>query len=271
MKNILGVFLVLMLSVFALAQTSVTKTSKKDGFKKMSFEVNVDKNNYLLYEPVFVAFKFTNKTEVPQTTDSPSFIHESKLRINFEGAVTVFEHLSSTNGIPGVRFPSIFRPDEFSTSKEIISPSLVRTFFPESGNYQLQFVLFSSDGTQMIESNVIEVEIRNPQGINKEAFDFLQKHNSYFGMSSWAYGGKDGEELLAEFVSKYSQSVYGEIAINSLANIYLGKGELDKAKAEFEKNKSSNQEIIADEAKKSLAEIEKRKADAQKNEQQEQN
>lgn len=259
MKKFFSVLAILTFSLSAVAQISNTRSEEKDDFKKMSFEVGFDKGNYLLLEPIVVEFKFSNQLGIPQTVDIPSFMQESKLKVIFEGKTLIFEHLSSLGGAPGVRFPNILQHNESFAAKEIISSSFAGAFFSKPGNYQLQFILCSSDGTRTIESNVIKVKIENPQDINKEAFNFLQKHKQYFGMSSWDYGGRDGEVLLEAFVDGYSQSVYGEFAINSLGNVYLAGGKLDKARAEFEKLKFSRNNILANDAKQSLSDIEKRK------------
>ncbi len=251
------------------AQTLIMPETSKDDFEKMTFEVEVNKDSYVMSEPIFVRFKFSNKTGLPQTTYSPSFLQESKLKVNFNGRTSVFDHLSSING-PGIRFAGTIPAGGFSTGDEMLSSPLVGTFFPEPGSYKFQFVLHSPGGDKTIESNVLEVTIEKPTGINKEAFDFIKKHQEFFGLSSWTYDGKNSEALLERLVNDYGQSVYGEIAISSLGFLYLAKGEIEKAKVEFDKIKSSENPIIAKEANRSLADITKRKADLQNLEKQKQ-
>ncbi len=103
MKKLISLFVLVMANLAVFAQTSVVQETGRDDFEKMTFEVELDKNSYVMFEPIFVKFKFSNQTGVPQTTYSPSFLQESKLRVNFNGKTSVFEHLSSING-PGVRF-----------------------------------------------------------------------------------------------------------------------------------------------------------------------
>jgi hypothetical protein len=93
----------------------------------------------------------------------------------------------------------------------------------------------------------------------------MKKHEDFFGMSSWAHDGEKSEPLLKTFVDKYGQSVYGELAISSLGSIYLaGRGDLEKASIQFEKIRASKHKVIADEAKRSLAEIARRRTELEK-------
>ncbi len=161
-------------------------------------------------------------------------------------------------------FPGLVPPTGVSTSDEVLNSPFVGVFFPEPGNYQLQFVLHSAGGDKTVKSDIIEVTIEEPEGINKEASDFMRKHREFFGLSSWTPNSNESQTLLETFVRKYGQSVYGEIAISTLGTFYLERGDFDKAKAEFEKIKSSGNTIIAKHANNFLTNIAKRKADLQK-------
>lgn len=257
MKKIIALFIVIFcLGIFF--QSSNAQEKGKDGFEKMTFEVKFDKKNYFPVEPVFAKFKFSNQTQNLIVADNPNFLSESKVRINVDGKVREISSLNSITG-GGIRFPRTFKPNDFYESEELLGPTFGWNF-TEPGNYQLQFILRSSDGSKTIASNVIDITIENPTGIDKEAFDFMKKHKDFFGLSSWVYAGEDRENLLETFVNNYSQSVYGELAISSLGTIYLvSKGQLERSRIEFEKIKDSPNNLIAEEAKRSLAEIEKRK------------
>jgi hypothetical protein len=251
--------MLVLISSIVVAQTVTKQNQKiKDNFGKMTFEVELNKNKYVLLEPIYIKFKFSNQTKNPQPTYSPVFIQESKLRVSSDGEVVEFNQLSSITNKP-FRLNRIFQPGEVLISNEVISSAFAGVFFPKPGNYQIQFVLSSSDGNKTIESNTIDIVIEEPTGINKEAYDFMIRHNEYFGMSSWNNGGPAEISLLEKFVNKYDESSYGEIAISNLGYLYLNQGELDKAQVEFEKLKFSNSKLLAEEAKSALVEIEKKK------------
>lgn len=263
MKTLFGLLILTVAGIITYTQTEAGETTSQDDFEKMTFEVEFSKNNYVLFEPIFVKFKFSNQTGSPQTTYQPSFLQESKLKVNFNGRTSVFEHLSSVNG-PGIRFPGDVPSLGFSISDEMLNSPSVGIFFPEPGNYQLQFVLHSAGRDKTIKSNIIKITIEKPAGIDNDAFKFMRKHHEFFGLSSWTPDSNESLTLLEKFIRKYGQSVYGETAISSLGIFYLARGEFEKAKVEFEKIKSSNNTIIAREANRSLADIAKRQADSQK-------
>ena len=255
MKKIIALFVMIFwLGIFS--QSFNAQEKGIDGFEKMTFEVEFNKKDYFPVEPVFAKFKFSNQTRKLIKTHTPNFVSESKVRFKVDGKVREIIWLNSITG-GGMRFPSAFKPNEFYENEELLGPTFGWNF-TEPGNYQLQFILHSSDGSKTIESNVIYMTVENPTGINKEAFDFMKKHRDFFGLSSWGYAGDEREDLLETFVNNYSQSVYGELAISSLGTIYLvSKGQVEQARIEFEKVKDSPNKVIARDAKRSLEEIEK--------------
>jgi hypothetical protein len=257
MKKIISLFILTIGILVMFGQNSNAQEARRDNFENMTFEVELSKESYVLLEPVYVNFKFSNKTGTAQKADSPYFMQESKLLVTANGKTSVFEHLSSGGAIPAVRFPTVFKPGTFSSSAEIFGPAFAGAFFPEPGVYRVQFVLRSSDGGRTIASNSIDVEITEPAGLDKEALEFMRTNKEFFGMSTWVTG-RDSEALLETFVNKYSNTVYGELAINSLGHVYLGKGDLEKASIEFEKIKNSRNPNLKKDAAASLVDIEKK-------------
>ncbi len=260
MKKVTCVLVLALISAIVFGQTSVVQNTGKDDFEKMTFEVGLNKNSFVISEPIFIKFKFSNHTGVPQMTYSPAFIGESELKVSSRSKTLTHRNLSAFNGISGVRFPLTVPPAWVSTKDEILTSPFTGYIFPISGEYQLQFILRSSGSEKTIKSNIINITIEKPTGINKDALDFMKEHQEFFGLSSWTDDGKNSLALLQEFVSKYDQSAYGEPAISALADIYESKNELDKAQIEFEKIKSSKNKLIADEANKALENIKERKA-----------
>ena len=261
MKRITSLIILTMYCLTAFAQVSTVQEKSKEDWKKLTFEVDLNKTNYVQLEPIYGKFKLSNQTEGLLYTEIPDFLQDTMLRVNFKGKIKEVGRLASYIGraekLPGHNIPA-FQPEgiyEKDLSIEINATEI----FPESGNYQIQFFLYGAKG---IASNIIEITIEEPSSINKEAFDYLSKYENAMSFY-WVWKEKDGISLLETFVNKYGESAYGESAISYLGNVYSAKGEIDKAKAEFEKIKSSENAIIAKEANKSLADIAKRKADLQ--------
>jgi hypothetical protein len=258
MKKIIYVLFVTIINVIVFGQNTVVQNNDRDNFEKMTFEVLLNKSSFVISEPIFINFKISNQTESQQKIYAPDFIRESKLKVISVDKTLVFDHLSPLS-VDGISFPAVVPPNWTSFKDEMFNSSFTGYFFPESGKYKLQFVLHNPGMEKFIESNIIEITIEKPNGINKDALDFMTKHQDFFGLSSWAGDGKNSLVLLEEFVSKYSQSAYGELAISSLADMYKSKNDLSKAQTEFEKIKTSDNKLIADEATKALGEIKARK------------
>lgn len=239
----------------------------KDDFEKMSFEVELNKTDYVLLEPIGIIFKFSNKTDKSLTSYTPNFLTKTSVKVshNNESWERALYNLSINSP---VRFPTIFMPGKTIESNGILQPNYTSKFFAEPGKYQIQFFLSgSSEGVEKISSSVFEVEVKQPTGIDNEAFLYLKKHQSPLSSDLFYIDKRKNAEdarRLEAFVSKYGSSVYGEYAIYSLGNFYLFYNELEKAEIEFEKIRSSDSKIIAEAAAKALAEVEKCKAESKK-------
>lgn len=262
MRKIIILLILLVTNSVAYAQTSDLTAKRNAGFDKLTFEVELNKNSFLPFEPLLVKFKVFNQTKLPLAADNPQFLRDSVLKVtNSNGRIIEVNSLITSQGralpLPG-QIP-ILQP--LQSYEEIKIPAIDSNVFSEPGKYKLQFILYG--GTKPLESNVIEVAIEIPLGIDKDAFDYLNKNgkNVWFAPSF----RENCFNLLRNFVDMYGESTYGKYAIKSLASYYFYKGELDKAQTEFEKIKDSQNKVIAEEAKRSLAEIENKKT-ALKNE-----
>ncbi len=256
---------VLLGSVCLITLVQSYKAQEVDSvLREPSFDVRLNKKTYLLYEPMFAQFAAKLRAQ----DNKPLFLNETSVKVKFAGETKDFGKLGLITGSPQ-RLPKILLPnlDGLSSENNLIcyekeeNIERVREFFPRAGNYQIQFFLHGS--AKGLASNVIDITIETPTGINKEAFNFLNQYESDTPFD-WVWTQKKGVASLEEFVNKYSQSVYGDLAIQYLGNIYLAKGEFDKAWLEFEKLKNSEHKTLAEDAKRSLVVIEKRKAEREK-------
>jgi hypothetical protein len=240
------------------AQISISHTERY-------FEVKLNKEKYLPCEPMFAEFK----AKLPVTDEEPLFLHETTISVSFEDQAKKVVGLGVNFETPQ-RLPKVVDPlvilnksaneDEITTYQRKVSIDAVNGLFRKAGKYQIQFILYSLNApNNEITSNLIEITIEEPTGINKEAFEFISKYNGVTTFN-WVWEEKNGIALLEEFVAKYAQSIYGEKAILYLGNIYKAKDQLEKAQIEFEKIKSSENKLVADEASKALQDITARKA-----------
>lgn len=259
MKKILAIIALLIVSSIVIAQTTDSKLNKTDDFEKLAFDVQFNKKSYLPIEPMFVKFRVSNLTSEIIRAEPPQFLLHSFVKVvKPTGKIVKLGNLSLTSG-GGVNLPggmNCLRPQQ--SYEEVGVPAFDPNVFADVGNYQIQFYLNG------VESNVIELEILYPIGINKSAFEFLNVHGKdiWFGK---ILQEKEGDQLLKTFVEQYSTSDYGDYAIASLGKYYLFfEKDLDKARAELEKIKANENPMIANEAKKLIADIEREKANSKK-------
>ncbi len=253
MKTIKTLTIAFVLVIIVVAKSFAQESNDNSDFNQLSFEVELNKTTYFSLETMFVTFRLINRTQNSVIADRPSFLNDSTLKIiNFRGETKEITSMSLSSGrpqkLPGKK--PMLQPSQ--TYEEITVPSITSEIFSDKGKYKLQFFLNG------LASNVIEITITDPTGLNKDAFDFFSQ---YQGRNSfeWIWTEKNGIVLLEEFVSKYGESVYGEQAIYALGNIYKARDEIEKAQNEFEKIKTSDNKLIANQANKSLQDIKTRK------------
>lgn len=263
-KYCTGLFIPLIL--FTCIAVSQTSQGRANDFTKMTFDAALEKTTFKELEPIDVRFKFSNKTDGPLTTLTPDFLSYAEIKVTGNGRNEVIE-ISMVR--PNTRrFPRTFQSGDSIEEKMILNTNL-DLLFPYPGSYKVQFVLGDGKGTKAIESKPIEIVVDEPTGIDREAFDFINRYQKLSNYPQVLFSWSDqtdekGKNLLVAFVEKYSQTVYGEFATQSLGNLYLVNGELEKAKAEFEKLKDSEHKTIVEDAKRNLLAIEKRKAELER-------
>ncbi len=250
LRNLIIMFISLVVftsNLFSQVNQQTYETSE------LSYAVELNKIEYFLLEPVFVNFKLTNISRSILTIEKPIFLLDSILTVEFpSGEKREIDSMSLSSGrpqhLPGNK--SKLQPLQVYDQTSVLPIS--SNILVNEGKYKLKFSLNG------ITSNTLEITVNNPTGIDKEAFDFLNKYETK-NTFNWVWEEKNGISILEEFVSKYGNSVYGEQAISYLGNIYKAKGQFDKAQTEFEKLKSSKNKVISDEAKKAIEEIRTRK------------
>lgn len=258
MRKMISLLVWSMVVLIAVAQPPAQSGDRSDDFQNMSFEVELDKQTYHLLETVFAKFKFSNKTNAQQKTYEPDFDQETIVRVEFKGKMMEYRLPTLVVGKPMRLFPTTYGAGD-TYEKEAMLGLFYKEYFPEPGKYQLQFILSGTDPTQQIASNLQEITILTPQGIDEEAYQFLEEHEKHGGwLFSWVHSY--GLSSLQDFVDKYNQTPYGEVAIYKLGIAFQRAGKLDKAKSEFDKIKVSKSSHIRDIAIRAIGEIETKKA-----------
>lgn len=266
MKNYLGkVTLVLLFgglfTAFAIHAQDVPKNG--EGFSintKMSLKIALEKTEFVQLEPIDFRYSFINETSLPQTTIRPAILNDSTLTVDHDGVSKQYGELSIFR-ILLARQPVTFESGK-GVEEEVTLETNLDKFFPRPGRYTIRLAITAPEG-KLIESNSVEINVVEPTGIDKRAFEFIQQnkaHQKYPVLFQW----KNEEQveyskvLLEEFVDKFSSSIYGDYAIYRLGNYYKATGQLDKARTEFEKLTCSKNARIVREARTTFPDVRKR-------------
>ena len=225
----------------------------------MSVKIVTDRSEYFQSEPIGVICRFSNDTIRPQTTVLPDFSSESQLLVDLGSYRRPLNQLLKT-GPPRLRRPVTFQP-RVEFEEAILLDTNLDEMFPHPGTFTIQMSLLTLQG-MTLESNPVQITIKEPVGHDKDALDFIKRHRTdiqfptLFGW--WGHVKLDGRHtILEQFVNEYGESVYGELAALRLATYYLSRYEKAMARPLLEKAARSNNSRIAIDAKYWLQNYEK--------------
>jgi hypothetical protein len=255
MKKIIPfiVLLVVISVAVSVSQTSTDRPDSKNDSGSLTFEAKLYKKEYLPFEPISVEFKASNNTGSEISAPPPDILHQAELFvIDPAGREQRITSLSLSTGghlfnLPGPR--PVIQPSEVFQAETILP--LDPGIFEKTGNYRLQFVLNG------VRSEAINIAVKGPSGIDKNAYEFLKQHGKDPNFVE-VLMDKKGAGVVEKFVREFSESVYGDYAINALGRYLLYNGEAEKAKAEFEKISNSEIKLLRDWSKNDLTEVEKK-------------
>lgn len=254
-----GLNLIVVLFVTGLlAQTQLAQSTNEMqgcGFNpRMSLEITSAKPEYLQLETIEINAVFSNKTNEIVSTLNPYLVVDAAVIVDTGEHERTFRDLTQFRPLLR-RVQAHIRPGETVNSTLLLSYNLPE-MFPSPGSYLVRVALpASASGSFGIISNPLAITIKEPEGIDKKAYDFIMRnwaHRYYPVLFSWdpEFKTEDGRTILEEFVQRYSQSIYGERAILELGRYYLAHNEAEKARLQFEKITLSKDPTIANEAKK---------------------
>ncbi|QYO62906.1 tetratricopeptide repeat protein [Leptolyngbya sp. 7M] len=243
MRMILLAFAAVVLYMVAITTEAqrITETTRID-----ELAVQLNQNTFFLLEPIYVKFK------VPMPDKGvtlPRVSQDVTVEVTLEGKTTRFQGLTSAVTMGGtISLPNQLEPSKFEEVEKYQLIDRTLELFPSPGDYQVRFFLNGHS------SKSVPITILEPVGEDKQAHDFLvlRKDGASFG---WIWDTPDGIGLLEQFVHDYGRTVYGDFAIQKLANVYLARGDVENARFQFNRLALSKRSYIADDAHKRLSEI----------------
>lgn len=190
----------------------------------LTFEVITRQNSYLLREPIPLELKLSNQTNVPIKSGSRFRVQDTNFLVYDEtGKNTRWELAKySLDGSPSGVIEIL--PGKKMESENLLDGKLAEMIFPHAGIYEVQVEYVYNIYTPQQEqikfiANPVRIIIREPQGIDKQAYDFLTGTYEPARQRSDATPLK---QLAQDFVDKFQNSVYAKYMIVELASIYRG-------------------------------------------------
>ncbi|GEM_PF-4550280 len=261
MKNKKFIVLVLAVQCFLFWQSAGAQTEPRSKFYNLKFEAKPAKDKYFPLELIQVSYKIFNPTDSPVQVNWSSSIVIFSMEVNKDGKKSV-PRLTNILAPHGVSF---IQPNQTIEGKGVLNFAL-SNIFPDYGKYELTFTIRGKEsgkesGGEVV-SKTVEITIQQPMGINAEALNFIYKIHKiskimYVFGSIWEDKREDKtKDPIEEFVEKYSDSVYGDYAVFTLAGIYKSQKKYDMATKEYNKLKGKKDFAYSEYVTADLEEIE---------------
>lgn len=242
-KNLLYIAALLIVVVCGFGVPAITANrgsqvpGSRIGMTELTLRITTRQGvEYLPLEPVVVDLTLSNPTS--STTSWQGFLAVGR-DVNFQsrdtsGQVRRWEGRQYIGLIKSL--PVAMSPGEEVKRQILLDRHLSSLLFPRSGRYELkvEFTYKTRDEEQrrevQISSNPISVDIKEPSGIDRLAYDYLRGPLEEVST-------QPDVRLLAqkrqEFVDRFGNSGYAKYVIFQLANTYQTLGENQKAAREL--------------------------------------
>lgn len=196
------------------------------------FEVSTDQNHYLLREPISLNLRLSNQTDAPLKVGTSINLSDTNFIVLNEAGETVRWEMRNHYLSSSIYGLIQLHKGQKRESDVLLDGKMAEKIFPRPGRYEvlLEYVYYENvqEPTKVI-SNRIIITIREPQGINKQAYNFLTEVYEPARQKSDIIPLK---HLRQNFVNQFPNSVYAKYLIVELAKLYYGS-ENDKALREL--------------------------------------
>jgi len=212
-------------AIIWLQQKQLTVVKAQSETSILTLEVSLRQNKYVLREPIQLNFKLSNQTGAPIKFDGFYGLGQS---VNFlvrdESGKEILYETSKyyRGGLTGIHELS---PKKEIESENLLDGELSEIVFSKPGQYEVKVEFSYKTGEGFMEpvkvlSNSFTININEPKGIDKLAYDYLTKIYEPARQKSNATPLK---QLRQDFVDKFSNSVYSKYIAFELVQIYEGR------------------------------------------------
>lgn len=202
---------------------------------QLKLELSTSERKFVQLEPIPFNLKLSNQTTIPIKWNG---VFGVGLGISFSTRAEDGSEFrwGGSNSRDILEDTEVVQPGENRTMQTLLDDFLVERLFPHPGRYQFQAEFKYSDYTfgqeqrQTIVSNPITIEIKEPVGNDRRAFEYLK--NTYKPVRD---GDNTQERLRIQqyMVDNFQNSVYWKYITYDLAEMYLFLKENEKAEREF--------------------------------------
>lgn len=224
-------------------------------FTDLTLELSSPAETLLPLKPIPVIIKQSNRTNQPILGyNSLSFRSYLSLYVQKVGSddKTQISPLTTLSGLVG-NIDSEVLPGSSCEAKEWISLA-VRRYFPEAGTYELQARLVNGEGTQVIESNRITIEIQEPTGRNREVYNLIRNSPTVDYLFTDAEFDKH-KNLLETIATRFQNSDYAKSVFYVLGERHYVRNQHQQALVYFLRLENDNGFVFAEKVRKYLASI----------------
>lgn len=238
-----------------VAQTQVNPPPPLE-FSALTLEIILPSQSVSSLQPIPIIVKLTNTNGRPAVGynvlgfgKSPLSIYIKKIGTNVRIPLKMLEPMHKLVQYTNV----IMAPRESINAKELITLGLAR-YFPEPGSYEVQATLTNSTWQQSIESNVISIDVQEPIGVDRSAYNLIRA--SPFKESIFS-GSEFGEtrSTLETITLLYPNSVYARHASFVLGENYFYGRNYPQALINLVRLENDNDFVYVGKVRKYLAEI----------------
>jgi hypothetical protein len=225
-------------------------------FTDLTFEISVPTQTLLPLQPIPIVLKQSNRTNQAVLGYKsigfgkiPVYLYVQKSGSDEKTLISQLTPLSSLTEYKNIEIS----PNASYTAKEWITLGL-NMDFPEPGTYEIQAVLANADRTQFIESNKVSIEIQEPTGSDREAYNLIKNSPSKEYLFSGAQFNKVKNTLEA-ITTRFPNSVYAKGSSFVLGEVYFGRKNYSQALLNLLRLENDRDFIFAEKVRNYLAEI----------------
>ena len=265
-KSFIVVFVLLLLVILQLLKSVTVQTQQNPEevrpFTDLTLEIAVPSQSLPL-QPIPIVIKQSNRTNQPVLGyksigfgRTPVYLYVKKNG----GERVLINMLSPILSLTRVKNVAI-APGTSSEAKEWLTLALDR-YFPEPGTYQLQAELANEDRTQFIQSNTINIEIKQPIGVDFEAYNLIRNSPMQEALFSGAEFDR-AKDTLEAIKTRFPTSAYARGAFFVLGEAYFSRRQYGQALANLIRLENDRDFIFAEKVRNYLAEIRRLQLDGQ--------